>query len=224
MSRRGSFASFLLVVGVAALLTGCSNPYLRQQGINALEVNDIPRAETNFAKAVKQDDTDWRAMYYLGLVRNRQHRPSEAKVILERALTLAPSRPETTDILDELAESIYQQNEPPLLSAMLQKACEDYGTPRDYMRQGKYLGKIGDPDGAKVAFRKAIRRSNFKDPEPFLALADYLESVGDTEGTILNLRYAYYLLPNSGRIMERFRQYGLVPGPTLKLEPKPDIE
>lgn len=220
---RGQF-SLLCVAALAAILAGCGNPYLRQQGINALHDNDVPRAEKNFAKAVSQDDTDWKAMYYLGVVRIKQNRPSEAQVLLERSLTLRPARAETVEILDALAEAIYMQDDPVMLTAMLQKACDDYGTVRDYTRQGKYLGKIGDPDGAKLAFRKAIRRSDFKDPEAFLALADYLESVGDTEGTILNLRYAYYLLPKAGRIEERFRRYGLVPGPTLALEPKPDVQ
>lgn len=219
-----SLVAVIAVIAAVSVMSGCGNSYLRQQGINALDVNDVPKAEKNFGKAVAQDDTDWKALYYLGVVRIKQNRPSEAQVLLERALTLRPARNETMDILDAMAEAVYMQNEPSVLTAVLQKACDDYGTARDYMRQGKYLGKIGDPDGAKLGFRKAIRRSDFKDPEAFLALADYLESVGDTEGTILNLRYAYYLLPEAGRIEERFRQYGLVPGPTLMLEPKPEIE
>ncbi|MCX5660926.1 MAG: hypothetical protein NTW19_14570 [Planctomycetota bacterium] len=205
------------------LAVGCQEPnsLLRRQGMEALWANDVARADNRFTKAVKQDPTDWKSQYYVGVVRIKQGQALEAQLVLEKALTLRPREgDETQDILDSLAESIYAQNQPANLSAMLQKAADEYGTVRDYTRQGTYLGKIGDVDGAKLAFRKAIKMAQKDDPQPFIALADYLESAGDTQGAIRALKMAYSIMPRSERLAERFRHYGIVPGPTVPIEPE----
>lgn len=219
--------SWTLLAGAILLWggTGCQPPnaLLRREGMDALNLNDVPQADQRFSQAVRQDDTDWKSQYYLGLVRLRQHRPLDAQLALEKALTLRPEdKYATPEILDALAESIFQQNQPANLTAMLQKAADDYGTVPDYLRQAKYLGKSGDVDGAKLAFRKALKFAPKDDPQPYIAMADFFESVGDTQGAITALRKAFYIMPRSQRLGERFRRYGIVPGPTVALEPSQD--
>ena len=53
-------------------------------------------------------------------------------------------------------------------------------------------------------------------------MADFFESVGNNQGAITALGKAYYITPRSLTRPERFRRYGLVPGPTLAIEPKED--
>lgn len=207
--------------GVLLLAAGCvPNAMLRRQGMEAFEAGDVNWADNRFSYAVRQDATDWKSQYYLGRVRIMQNRPLEAALHLEKALSLRDHDPETQDILDALAEALYMQGQPVRLHAMLKKAVYDYGTIRDYLRQGRYLAKTGDADGAKVAYRKAAKFAPAKDPEPFLEIADYYESMGDRQNTIDALRRAYAASPGSRRISARLRQYGIVPGPTVGLPPE----
>ncbi len=68
--------------------------------------------------------------------------------------------------------------------------------------RANYLGKSGDVDGAKLAYRKAVRLASPNDPEPFIEMADYLESVGDTQAARSRLPAcnAYYMMPRSERL------------------------
>lgn len=217
--RAGGWKLFAGVLLLAAAGCETPSPMLRQQAIDALEVNDVKTADNRVSRALKQDEADWKALYLLGKVRIRQNRPVDAQLALEKSLTLRGQWPEAQDILDAMAEAIYMQNNPAALTAMLQKAADDYGGVRSYTRQGKYLGKIGDIDGAKLAFRKAMRFREKTDAEPFIQLAELLESVGDNKGAIENLKYAYFILPKSPRIEAKFRKLGIVPGPTVMVEP-----
>jgi Tfp pilus assembly protein PilF len=212
----------IAVASLALLLTGCNPPnsLLRQQAINAMEDKDIVTAEQRLERAVKQDDTDWKAMWLLGVVRNEQHRGLDAQILLERSLTLRGHDAETADINDALAESLFIQNQPASLSAMLQTAVEDHGGMRDYLRQAKYLGKSGDADGARKGFQKAIKFAKKDDPMPYQVEADYFESVGDKAGAIEALRHVYYISPGNGKVANRLRNYGIVPGPTVGLPPE----
>ena len=210
------------LLGTTMLLTGCNPPnsLLRQQAINAMEEKDTATAEKRLERAVRQDDTDWKAMWLLGVVRNQQNRPLDAQILLERSLTIRGHDAETADINDALAESLFLQNQPATLSAMLQKTVEDHGGMRDYLRQAKYLGKSGDPDGARKGFQKAIKFSKKDDPTAYQAAADYFESAGDKAGAIDALRHVYYITPGNGKVANRLRNYGIVPGPTVGLPPE----
>jgi tetratricopeptide (TPR) repeat protein len=217
-------AAALLALSLLAAL-GCQQPnaLLRRDGMEALDLNDVPAADRKFTAAVQQHATDRKAQYYLGVVRLKQDRALDAQLAEEKALTLRPSDKKFTPlILDALAESLYKQDQRSALSAMLQKAADDYGTVPDYLRQAKYLGLIGDVDGAKLAYRKALKFAPKDDPSPYLAMADYFASVGDTQGAITALGKAYYISPRNERIAERFRRLGIVPGPTVAIKPSED--
>lgn len=208
----------LMVVGTT--LMGCEpNPLLRRQATDALALNQIDRAENRLEKALKQDPTDGKSHYYMGLVRLRQDKPLAAQLHLEKALTLQHERELVPDIIDALAESLFQQKEYATLTAMLKKAGSDYGTARDFLREAKYLIRMNDLDGAKLAFRKATRLSNLDNEKPYMEMADLFDSVGDSESAVLALRYAYTIKPNSPVIHAKLRQHGMIPGPSVALQP-----
>src|SRR5580698_5661230 len=79
-----------LMMAFTLALVGCQTPnsLLREQGIIALRNNDVDRADNRFAKAVRQDATDWKAEYYLGKVRILQGQYLEAQLLEEKALIL----------------------------------------------------------------------------------------------------------------------------------------
>ena len=144
---------------------------------------------------------------------------------MEKALALRQDDPKITPrILDRLAQAYYEQDRPENLTAFLARTAEFYGQPRDYLRQAKYLVKVGDVDSAKLAYRKAAYFAPSGDASPYIAIADFYISIDDQTNAATALRYGYYVNPKDGEVADRFRQLGLVPGPTQSLEPpKPEM-
>ena len=205
-------------VVVTAPIVGCEpNSYLRQRGMEALQAGDVRWADERFSKAIHQDPTDWKSQFYLGRIRLRQGQPMEAQLHLEQALALRGHHPETGDLIDHLAEALFQQGETAKLHALVKQAAIDHGSTRDYLRQAKYLAYTGDADGAKLAYRKAGQFAAADDPDPFLHMADFYESIGDRGNALTALRCAYGIKPGSRELRNRLRKHGVVPGPTVAL-------
>lgn len=203
-------------------LAGCQKPnaFLRKEGMDAYADKQYELSHQKFSKAVNQEADDWKAHYYLGMIALKQDRPLDAQLSLEKALSVRSENQETIAILDALAESLQQQGKYANLAAMLQEAADRYGRPEDYLRQGIYLGKSGDVDGAKLAFKKAIRFAAKDDPTPFIALAEFYDSLGAGADALMALRQAYYIEPYNVRVRENIRRHGMVPGPTVAVEPQ----
>jgi tetratricopeptide (TPR) repeat protein len=206
---------------VMGQMVGCqSNPVLRKHGMDAYEDGQYDHARAKFTQALSQKSSDWKSHYYLGLVALKQGQPLEAQLSLERALSVRDNHLETPEILDALAQALLEQGKFENLTAMLQQAADRYGATHDYIRQATFLGKSGDVDGAKLAFQKAVRFALKDDPAPFIAMADFYDSLGASAEALLALRQAYYITPDNPRIAERIRQHGMVPGPTVAIEPQ----
>ncbi len=209
----------LFVSGLA--LTGCMDRTL-YEGQLAYEDKKYDVAEQKVTAVLAEDDTDAKALYYLGKIRLAQGRSAEAIVPLQKALSLVEDEPESEEVLDALAEAYLQQKQYDTLANLLQHAVNENGKMADYLRQAKYLGKMGDADGALLGYKKAIRFGGPKDDTGYLALADYFESIGKTDQAIIAVRKALYISPMNMRTQERLRKYGIVPGPAAALRPSDD--
>lgn len=218
MRARG--ASLLICV-MFVCLAGCqfSNALWRRQGHDAVRAKDLQTAEDRFGRAVARNPTDWRAHFHLGLIHLEQDRATEAEQSFERALSVCSDPNYVPAIIDGLAESLARQQRAERLAEVLRDACVRYGTSYDYLRQGRYLARIHDVDGANLAFRKAARFAP-GDPVPYLEMADLYESINDRGRAIEALRRAYLTDPADRRAAERLRGYGIVPGPTIALSPE----
>lgn len=206
-----------------AVLTGCGTPntVLRQRGEESLARRDYPQAYQFYARAVQQDPTDHQSQIQLGRLLMRDKRWFDAMLVWQHAWALRPGAPETPMILDNLAESIFQQGDKETLYRMLQKAADDYQTSADFLRQGGYMAKIGDVDAAEVAFRKAVHFARPDDPEPYVASSAFYELIGDRARAATALRRAYAISPGDVEIRSRLRHYGIVPGPTVAMPAEP---
>ena len=207
---------FISMVGL--LVAGCqsSSPLLRKQARDALHDGQLDVAYERLDRAVSQKPTDSKAIYLLGKVLLERGQPLDAQYALEKALALNPDGPETPQILDDLAEAIFRQDKYDLLAARLQDATKQYGKTKEFRRQGDYLARMGDVDGAVLAYRKAARFAK-DDPSANLALADLYESIGDRQRALEQLYLAYQVEPGNPRINHRLRTYGLIPGPTMNI-------
>jgi tetratricopeptide (TPR) repeat protein len=202
-------------------LSGCGRDLY--EGQMAYDDKNYPLAEQKVTKVLAEDDTDADALYLLGQIRLSQGRSAEAIVPLQKALTLVEDEREPKEkVLDALAEAYLQQKQYDTLANLLQHAVNEDGRLPDYLRQAKYLGKMGDADGALLAYRKAIRFAGPKNDQGYLALADYMESIGKTDQAILAIRKALYISPGNKKTMERLRKYGIVPGPAAAVRPSDD--
>jgi Flp pilus assembly protein TadD len=207
----------------SSMLVACQtpNPVLRKHGMEAYRVGDIEYADERFSTAVEQDPTDWKSQWYLGRVRLSQNRDAQAESRLLQAYALRSEHAETPQIIDDLAEALVRQGKNDQLADLLGQSATRYATVHDYLRQGKYLARAGDIDSAKVAYLKAIRFAKADDAEPYIEYANFLEDVGDSEGALYRLRQAYGIDPENIRLANRFRRYGIVPGPTISLPRDP---
>ncbi len=209
----------MALLALTISLAACNaNPVLRMHGLDALGTDDLKQAEAQFAQAVEQDPTDWKSLYHLGVIRLQQGNALDAQLLLERALVLRRDHAETADILDALAQALSQAKRIDDLHALINQAVDDYGSSRDYIRQGSYLHQLGDIDGAKFAYRKAAYFAKPGDAQPFVNLADFYEQIGDTANAVTSLRHAYGINPKDRLIAERLRNYGIVPGPTAAIK------
>lgn len=201
------------------LTSGCQVPNgtLRQRALEAMQTGRIELARSYLLKATDQDPGDGRAQFYLGKLYLRVNQPLEAQLALEQALIQLPDASQTPQILDLLAEALYRQDEPAKLFTMLERASEQYDTTHDYSRQGDYLAKIGDTDNAMLSYRKATELAVLSDVDPYLKMADFLETLGDRRNTVKVLRQAYALVPDHPGLADRLRSHGVVPGPTVAL-------
>jgi len=220
--------TLVLLVGgglIAGTLVGCHTPtpVLRQRGLDAYRVQDYEAARSNFQQVVHRNPSDWKANYHLGKIALADDKPLTARTYLEAAYTVRnegpPRHPETFEIVDALAEALYQQGDYPRLIGFTEEVIDHFGRVTDYLRKADYLAQMGDHDAAIVVYKQAIKTGPADDPTPYVALADFYDAIGDREAAVLQLRYAYTIDPGDQAIADRLRAHGVVPGPTVMLEP-----
>ncbi len=227
--HRALFTSALLCATLCLplLLTGCQKTAanLREDGRLALNRGQTDTALDLTQQAVDIDPGSPWSQYQLGVVYLELDKPLQAQYALEKALALRPDDKEfTPKTLDALAESLYRQDRLPNLLEFLDKQVKTYATTRDYLRQGEYLAKSGDPDAARLAYRKAAYFADTDDPEPYIAIADFYASIGDQPNAVTALHYANYVDPGNRAAAARLRRFDIVPGPTIsKAPPKPAL-
>lgn len=217
---RTSFIALSLIATVLA--AGCSTPpnsVLRLRAQESMERGDFDEAEAPLTLAVKQHPGDWKALYYLGLVRLNQNRPLDARLRLEAAYALRDEHSETPDILDALAEAYLREPNEDKLFNLLNDAVARYGTTRDFLRQGEFLARAGDVDGARVAYEKALKFAREDDIRPWLATADFYEGLGDRATAIQALRRAAAIEPENKSIQRRIESLSMGPGPAIGANP-----
>ena len=208
------------------ITTGCQTAVdLRNEGILALNRGQNELALEKLTRAVEKDASNARNHYQLGRAYLALDRNIQAQYALEKAYALRPNDKELTPgILDNLAEALFRQDLMENLFAFLDKQVAEQATTRDYLRQGKYLAKAGDPDAARFAFSKGAYFADKDDPEPYIAIADFYTAIGDQPNAVIALRYANYVDPGNLDVAERLRRFGIVPGPTItKAPPKPAL-
>lgn len=226
-----------VILGLLALTlaTGCYKPAKVDGGFynppvekfkanQAIEAENYAEAEARLRKVLRNDPQDWEGRYLMGLTYLGQGRPVQAQTQLELALSAQDrSETQTPKILDAIARSLEQQAQYDKLYAFLDAQIERYEGWEDYARKARFLAKANDIDGAALAYRQAAFFSRNETEDIYLEIATFYEERGDYDKAIQSLKWAYYINDENTTIPNRFRQLGVVPGPTLKEQPpQPD--
>jgi tetratricopeptide (TPR) repeat protein len=242
--------SRLSLLGVVSALLlcslGCAEPdQVRLQAYDAFRQQNYDKSQALFTKTVEINAPDWKSHYYLGLLALQHYNDSAAAVReLEICYTVRKSKannqlgvtpgsaetavpaPTLSQIADALAEAYYRQKNTARLAGFLKEMTHDRGDLDDYIRLGEYMQKAGDPDAAREGFMLAIKMAPSGNTAPYIAIADFYDTVGDRTQALYYLRQGYAAKPGDYEVSKRIRAHGDVPGPSLAVplstdEPKP---
>ncbi len=227
------FLTATVLAGSMALIPGCTpvkqkiSRTLDGAAVYSNRAYDLYRAgkyeaaAQQFQEAASRSASDVASHYWWGTSLMNLGRYDEAQLPLEQAWAITTEEGSyTARILDRLAEVYFQQQRHEKLHVFLKEVTAQYHQQsRDFLRHAYYQTKTGDLDGAKLSFIKAANFADTGDASPYVALADFYESVNQADAAKTVLRYAYWINPQTKNVAGRLRGYGVVLGPAAGLVP-----
>lgn len=226
MMRAGMLA-MVLVLGGVFVLGGCSpsNKVRRTLSLNNLHIR----------AAIAEDERDWDeayalwseyvdrrpqsalAEYRLGMVEMRLGRYRDAVGHLRVAHDLKPG---DVEYIEALAGALIASGDTEGLMTLLRQTVDEGEPGSGYLRMGLYAQEAGLLDEAREALSLAIVHGRGLSAEPYIAMADFGRATGNRELEIRNLRYALWFDRTDPEISSRLESLGVIPGPSLVLEPE----
>ena len=128
-------------------------------------------------------------------------------------------KPGNIEYLEALADALVLANRPDALMKLLNETISEGEDGSGYYRLARYSQELGLMDEAKDALTRAMIQDNGRSPKPYLALADFAKKIGDKDAETMNLRHALWFEPSNPTILDRLSQLGMIPGPSLALQP-----
>jgi len=206
----------LLVVSTIGCATQRPATAIRQDADFHYTYGHYERAAQDYQAITAKYPGDWEAQYRLGLSLMQLNEYDPARRALEVAHTL---KPENADIVDALAETMYEQGDASRLFAFLRERAQSTQSVRAYRRLAEYALAMDDPDTARSAIETAIALDDGQSVEPYLDAAKLAERLGNIDQALRRLRQAYSINPHDQRVRERIVALGEVPGPSIALPP-----
>lgn len=133
-------------------------------------------------------------------------------------------QPTNDKYVEGYCEALFQAQQRDQLVTFLQRQVGERGRAADYIRQGRFLTRLGNIDEAKTALRIAAQMDRGTTVEPQLALANLYRTVNDRDNELRRLSMALFIEPNNQRIQDRIRELGEFPGPAFMQVPEERIE
>lgn len=226
MKRFGAMV-LMLTMSAAMGLGGCNTAGKVKK---TLALNDL-----HIRAAVAEDEGDWDeayalwseyvdrrpqsalAEYRLGQVEMRLGLYEQAVGHLRVAHDLEPGN---IQYLEALAQAYVAVGEQDQLMTLLRQTAEEGPDGSGYLRMGRFAQEAGLLDEAKEAFELAIVNYRGQSAEPYMAMADFGQAIGNHDMEVRNLRYALWFDRDHASISARLRDLGMIPGPSLALEPE----
>lgn len=226
MMRAGMMA-MVLVLGGAFVFAGCSPAGKVQR---TLSLNNL-----HIRAAIAEDEGDWDeayalwseyvdrrpqsalAEYRLGMVEMRLGMYRDAVGHLRVAHDLKPGN---VEYIEALAGALVASGDTDGLMTLLRQTVDEGEAGSGYLRMGRYAQEAGLLDEAREALSLAVVNARGESAQPYIAMADFGRATGDRELEIRNLRYALWFDRTDPVIGDRLESLGVIPGPSLALEPE----
>lgn len=204
----------------ASAFAGCAQQralhMVERSGDRAAALDQHQMAVTEYAELVERAPSvaDYRLKYGRALLEVGE--AHAAREQLEKAYTLLPMNEE---VITLLAESMAQSRDSENAVRLLRSIAEDRKQPADWIRLGRFLARINDPDAAEGAFLTAARVDEGRSFEPQWELATLYRSVGAEDKALERLCMCLYLQPGNKEVQDLIRGFGEIPGPTVARRP-----
>lgn len=218
--RYGRASTLMLMVGVL-FVAGCEAPprpvgMIRADGNSAFAAGRYAEARDYYSQVIDRRPQSARGHHDLGRTLLRLNRPFAASEHLAIAFSLEP---DNTDYLTDYAEALYEADRYDALWTLLRQRASSPGEVEDHMRMADFADRMGKPDEAIEALRKAAEVDRGQTVEPQLRLAEFHRRVGDDRAEVERLRAVIYLEPRNEHARSRLRELGYVPGPSFATVP-----
>jgi tetratricopeptide (TPR) repeat protein len=220
-------ASFVLVsLLVLASFAGCSSVTkvkdtlalndLHIQAAIAEDKGDDARALELWSEYVDRRPQSALAEYRLGRVETRLGMTQQAIGHLRIAHDLKPGN---IEYIEALSEALIQANRADALMKLLEESINEGEPGSGQLRLARYAQRVGLMDEAREALLLAIAEQGKLTPAPYLAMADFMNTIGDQDGEVRYLRQALWFDASDPTILGRLESMGMIPGPSLAIEP-----
>lgn len=226
MNRIAAIALVLTMI-VPMGLIGCT-PAKKVK--RTLDLSDL-----HIRAAVAEDEGDWErayelwseyvdvrpqsdlAEYRLGLVEMRLGLYDQAVSHLRIAHDLKPGN---IEYLEALADAYVAAGDQDSLMTLLRQTSNEGPEGSGHLRTAKYARELGLMDEAREAHALAIVHARGESAEPYIAMADFAQAIGDEELETRNLRQALWFDKTDPEINARLQALGMIPGPSLAIRPE----
>ncbi len=224
------FAKIVSIVIVCAFssgaLVGCTpvNKVKRTLSLNNLHIQagvaddqgDDQAAYDLWTEYVDRRPHSPMGEYRLGKVETRLGKYSQAAGHLQIAHDLKPGN---IEYLEALADALVLSNRTDSLMKLLSETITEGDDGSGYLRLARYAQQVGQMDEAREALLSAVAQDNGQSVTPYIALADFANTLGDQEMEIQNLRYALWFDRSDQVILHRLESFGMIAGPSLAVQP-----
>jgi len=217
MTRLATTLALALVLPLAACSTG-QRPIDRVivSGDEAYQRSNYSRAANEYKEWVDRYPANADARFKLGRTLLAIGEPEAAADNLQVAYDLRPDREE---YLDTLAQALVEARRNDDLFRVLEERVVNRGDVEDHLRLARFSLRAGDVDRADQALRTAGRLAAPDDLRVHLARAAFAREIGDDDDEIASLRRVLAIEPGHQFAANRLRELGIIPGPTLAVEP-----
>ncbi len=156
------------------------------------------------------------AQYELGRLESEMGNYTEAIGHLTTAHDL---RPANIQYIETLGDTFIKDGKVDSMMQLMRETVNEGEEGSGYLRLAQYARRVGLLDDSKLAIQSAMIYAGTESPEPYIAMADLAKQIGDRDLEITALRQALWFDPASDELHQRFLGLGLIPGPSLALEP-----
>ncbi len=129
-------------------------------------------------------------------------------------------KPGNIEYINALATALLKAGQKDALMALLLETTDEGPAGSGQLRLARFAQQAGLMDEAHQALLRSIIENNGQSPIPYIEMANFANTIGDSNAEIKNLRYALWFDRSDPVILNRLTNLGMIAGPSLALIPQ----